>query len=132
MSENARSVFLQSGLVARGQAPAPRGDSRSRAPPAAACLLAWDGHRREAFAPPWLICRRQSGRVPPRERRARSGRHVGSSAGLCALGTGRADPTWAQRLLAAGWEAPANTDQKIRSWFCCSSRSQPVKDNRKR
>lgn len=41
--------------------------------------------------------------APPRERCARSGRRVGSSAGLCALGTGRADPTSAHRLLAAGW-----------------------------
>lgn len=132
MLENARSIFLQSGLVAHRQAPAPHGDSRSQALPAATCLPAPDRHLCEDFPPPWLICQRQSSRVPPREHGARSGRHMGSSAGLCVLGAGWADPTGAHRLLAAGWEAPANTDQKIRRWFCCSSCSQPVKDNRKR
>lgn len=46
------------------------------------------------------------------------------------MGTGQADPTWTHWLRAP--EAPANTAQKIQCWFCCSSCSQPVKDNRKR
>lgn len=133
MSENIRASSCRAAWWHAGSRHLPTGTAGARhPPPAATCLLAWDGHRCQASAPPWLICQLQSSPVPPKERCPRSGRCVGSSAGLCVPGTGRAEPAWALRLLAAGWEAPANSHQKIRSWFCCSSRSQPVEDNGKR
>lgn len=58
-------------------------------------------------------------------------RGVGSPARPGGLGAGE-QPLLASPLPAVDWEAPANPSQKGQSWFCCSTRSQPVKDNRKR
>lgn len=77
---------------------------------------------------------RAAGSLPRRlpGRAARGAAVRGQLGRALRAGHGAGSPCQGSRLLAVGWEAPANTDQKIRSWFCCSSHSQPVEDNGKR